>query len=69
MPILLTRKEAARELSISVATIDRLLVKGYFRPTRIGKAVRIPVTQIQRFARGDHPVLETQQTIAGTRRS
>ena len=43
MAILLTRKEAAKELNISVATIDRLLVKGYFRPTRIGPARLQPI--------------------------
>jgi excisionase family DNA binding protein len=60
MSILLTRKEAAKELRVSTRTIDRLITNGLLRPTRIGRAVRIPVVQIQKFALGDHPVLRPQ---------
>ena len=45
MPILLTRKEAAKELSVSTKTIDRLITNGTFRPTRIGRAIRIARVQ------------------------
>lgn len=61
LPILLSRKEAAEALSVSLRTIDHLLSLGYFKPVRIGASVRIPVNQLKKFAAGDHPKL-TRQT-------
>jgi excisionase family DNA binding protein len=55
--LLLTRDEVAQELRVSTKTIDRLITKGYFKPIRIGKLIRIPVTELQKFAKRDHPVL------------
>jgi excisionase family DNA binding protein len=55
MSLLLTREEAANELRVSTKTIDRLITKGHFKVTRIGKPVRIPFTELQRFAKKDTP--------------
>jgi hypothetical protein len=46
MPLLLTRRQAAEALGVSTDTIDRLITKGQFRPTRI-------------FADQDHEKVET----------
>jgi Helix-turn-helix domain len=62
MPLLLSRKDAAKELSVCPRTVDKLITLGYFKPTRIGARVQIPFSQIQKFATGDHPVLKKQST-------
>jgi excisionase family DNA binding protein len=58
MSLLLTREQVAAELSVSTKTVDRLITKGCFKVTRIGKLVRIPLTEVQKFAKQDHPTLE-----------
>lgn len=40
-PALLTRKEAAQRLSVSVRTVDRLIRARRLRVRRVGRAVRI----------------------------
>jgi excisionase family DNA binding protein len=55
MSLLLTREEVANELRVSTKTVDRLITKGHFKVTRIGKLVRIPFTEVQKFAKQDHP--------------
>jgi len=61
MKLLYTRKEAAICLGVSTDTIDRLITKGHFKPCRIGaRGVRIPVSQLETFAKHDHPKLELQ---------
>jgi excisionase family DNA binding protein len=58
MPLLLTREEAANELRVSTKTVDRLITKGCFKVTRIGKLVRIPFTEVQKFIKKDQPMLD-----------
>ena len=41
-PLLLTRREAARLLGVSVDTIAHLIQAGELRGVRIGKSVRVP---------------------------
>ena len=41
MNLLLTREEFANELRVSVRTVDRLITKGCFKVTSIGKLIRI----------------------------
>ena len=65
-PILLSRKQAASLLSISLRGLDYLLSQGKLRTRRIGKRVLIPRQEIDRFARGDHPepiVLEGRRVV------
>ena len=54
-PLLYDRKTAARMLSISVGTLDRLVAKKLLRARRIGSRVLIPRGELLRFARADHP--------------
>jgi excisionase family DNA binding protein len=59
MSLLLTRQDVANELRVSTKTVDRLITKGYFKVVRIGrKAVRIPFTEVQKFAKKDQPMLD-----------
>ncbi len=48
--ILVKREEAARRLSISVRKLDELLATGRIRAVRIDRAVRIPLTELERIA-------------------
>jgi excisionase family DNA binding protein len=54
-PILLSRKQTASLLSISLRGLDYLLAQGKLRARRVGKRVLIPRQEIERFARADHP--------------
>ncbi|MGI8830045.1 MAG: helix-turn-helix domain-containing protein [Candidatus Limnocylindria bacterium] len=46
---LLTVKDAAAELSIGRSTLYELIAAGELRPVRIGRALRIPTSELDRF--------------------
>lgn len=52
--LLYDRKEAARQLSISVRSLDALIGNGHLDTRRIGKRVLIPRGALVKFARADH---------------
>jgi hypothetical protein len=52
--LLYDRKEAARQLSISVRSLDYLIAAGVFETRRIGKKVLITHRSLVRFASGNH---------------
>jgi excisionase family DNA binding protein len=52
--LLYSRKQAAEELSLSVSTIDQLILSKQLAYKRQGRRVLIPRTEIERFARADH---------------
>jgi excisionase family DNA binding protein len=52
--LLFTRAEAAEMLSLSLRTIDTLVMNKQLKAVRIGRAVRIPLDELQRFLRRDH---------------
>jgi excisionase family DNA binding protein len=52
--LLYDRKSAAQQLSISVATLDRLVANKCLTARRIGGRVLIPHGELKRFARADH---------------
>jgi excisionase family DNA binding protein len=52
--LLFTRSEAAQMLALSLRTIDTLVVNKQLKAVRIGRAVRIPLDELQRFLRRDH---------------
>ena len=47
--MLLTDKEAAYRLGVSQSTIWNLIRAGDLRPVRIGRLVRFPVGELERF--------------------
>jgi len=53
--LLLSREEAATLLSISRRSLDYLIANKAISVRRIGARVLIPVKDLQRFARADHP--------------
>lgn len=53
--LLIGRQEAARMLSISERAIDYLVANRQLSARRIGTRVLIPLSDLQRFARADHP--------------
>jgi hypothetical protein len=52
--LLYDRKEAARQLSISVRSLDYLLAAKQLETRRIGKKTLIPHGALVRFAQGNH---------------
>jgi len=53
-PVLLSRKQAASLLSISLRGLDYLISEKKIRTRRIGRRVLISRQEIERFARCDH---------------
>lgn len=49
--LLLSRAEAAKALSLSTRTIDKLIAGAQLKATRIGRAVRVHFEELDRFAR------------------
>ena len=58
--LLVGREEAAEMLSISRRSLDYLLAQKRLTFRRIGSRVLIPVSDLKRFSRADHP-----QRLAG----
>jgi excisionase family DNA binding protein len=58
--LLLSRSEAAAVLSISQRSLDYLIANKFLTVRRIGSRVLIPINDLQRFSRADHP-----QRLAG----
>jgi hypothetical protein len=52
--LLYSRKEAARQLSISIRSLDYLIAAKAFQTRRLGKKILIPHAELVRFARGSH---------------
>lgn len=53
--LLVGRHEAANMLSISQRALDYLIANKHLATRRIGTRVLIPVSDLQRFSRADHP--------------
>ena len=53
--LLVCKREAAALLSISPRALDYLLANEHIAVRRIGSRVLIPMTELQKFSRADHP--------------
>jgi excisionase family DNA binding protein len=53
--LLVSREEAAQLLSISQRALDYLLANRRLPTRRIGGRVLIPVADLRKYVRGDHP--------------
>lgn len=53
--LLVSRQEAAQMLSISERGLDYLIANKHLSTRRIGSRVLIPLSELQHFARSDHP--------------
>jgi excisionase family DNA binding protein len=47
--LLLSRREAAGALGISIDTLVRLLDRGELRAVRVGRSVRVPRSEVESF--------------------
>lgn len=64
--LLYSRQDAARALSLSVRSIDYLIYTGRLPTRRVGGKILVPVSDIRRFARTDHPeFVRVKPTHAG----
>ena len=52
--LLYDRKESARQISLSVRSLDYLIAAKTFRTIRIGKKVMIPHSELVRYASSNH---------------
>ena len=56
MPKLLcSKKETADALDVSLRTVDNLIAQKELIVRRVGRRVLVPVNEIERFTRRDHP--------------
>lgn len=46
---MLTRKDAAKKLDVSLPTLDRLISRPDFPKIRLGRSVKIPVELLERW--------------------
>ena len=53
LPVTLTRRELADRWKCDARTVDRLIRNGEFKAIRLGRAVRITLTEILRFESGE----------------
>lgn len=60
--LLYSRKEAARQLSISIRLVDYLIANKPLATRRMWKRVMIPHSELVRFARADHFELFIKKT-------
>jgi len=63
--ILMSKREAARMLSLSVRTVDNLIVRKELSARRVGRRVLIPRRALEEFARRDHPTRDLSQKQVG----
>ena len=54
--ILVSKRDAARLLSVSLRTVENLISRRELVVRRIGRRVLIPRRSLDQFARRDHPV-------------
>jgi excisionase family DNA binding protein len=59
--VLLSRKEFSSLTSPSLRTTASLLASGDLRSIRVGRRRLIPRTELERFAKRDHPALSVQR--------
>jgi hypothetical protein len=52
--LLVSRKEAAEMLTISIRKVDYMIAEGRLLTRRIDSRVLIPIEEIRKFARSDH---------------
>lgn len=57
--LLVSRKMAAEMLTISIRKVDYMIADGRMLTRRIDNRVLIPIEEIHKFARSDHPRRKT----------
>ncbi len=57
--VLIPQQEAAVRLGVSLRTLTHLIASGQIEITRIGKRRLVHLRELERFARSDHPFVNT----------
>lgn len=60
-PLLVTKKQAATLLGVSVRTIENLLTQKRLPPRKLGKRTLIPYSAVVQLARRDVPVISGER--------
>lgn len=60
-PLLVTKKQAAALLGVSVRTIETLLTQKRLPPRKLGKRTLIPYSAVAQLARRDVPVISGER--------
>jgi predicted DNA-binding transcriptional regulator AlpA len=63
--ILLSRRDGAQLLGMSLRSIDYAIAQGFIRPRRIGRRVMLPRAELLRFASKDHGQIVLHRTKRG----
>jgi hypothetical protein len=53
--LLVSRREAAAQLSISLRTLDKLVMEKMLTPRKVRARVLFEVRELERFCKRDHP--------------
>lgn len=61
-PLLVSKKESARALGISVRTLENRIALGELQARKIGRRVLIPRSELEKFARRDHLAAQPEGT-------
>jgi len=62
--LLLSKREAAQSLGISVRTLENLVARKLLESRRLGRRRMIPASALAQFARRDTPMITTTETKA-----
>ena len=62
--LLLSKKEAANAIGVSVRTLENLLSLKELRSVRVGRRRLVPSREISRFCRGDHATQPASESAA-----
>ena len=60
--ILISKRDSAKMLSISLRSLDYLIASKQLTARRIGKRVLIPRRALEEFARRDHPMRQMTES-------
>lgn len=50
--LLLTEREVCASLNVSRSTLRRLMAQGFLQPVHIGRSLRFPIQELDRFVTG-----------------
>ena len=60
-PLLLSRRDAAVLLSISIRSLDNLIARRRLPVRKVGKRVLVPLAALESFAKSDHETGQSKQ--------
>lgn len=65
--MLLTRKQIAQKLNISIRTVDRLIIQGQLKSFKIGRSIRVSQDDLDEFIkRSYYDPLQPVEVIVST---